>query len=72
MVRGVTPVGLRSSPMTITRNPIPQDIAIAILRLLRSRTGINPLTTISLLATDGISHRSPSHRIRITSETARN
>ncbi|WP_207843279.1 hypothetical protein, partial [Pseudomonas sp. 69_B] len=50
--RGFIPAGLRSSPKTIQRGDSvrsgQQD-----LRLLRSRTGINPLTTVIFQATIG-------------------
>ncbi len=44
VVRGFIPAGLRSSPKTIQRGHLEKPCP-PLLRLLRSRTGINPLTT---------------------------
>jgi hypothetical protein len=51
VVRGFIPVGLRSSPEI--SHQVSSDISHSPgLRRLRRRTGINPLTTVSALATD--------------------
>ncbi len=43
MARGFTPVGLRSSPKP--KCGVPEEMNLQIQGLLRSPTGVNPLTT---------------------------
>ena len=59
MVRGFIPVRLRSS-REISQRGVSGKPCIQVLRLLRSRTGINPLTTGITSPQETIHHRNPT------------